>query len=72
LAVWRAAGEPLWLQRAQRFAASIAEPGPGGGRGDWGRPDHPFSLFEGLGGALCLLSDLAVDPATARFPLFEV
>jgi len=70
LAVWRATGDPVWLQRAQCFAAFICE--RGGGRDDWGRPDHPFSLFEGLGGALCLLSDLAVDPEGARFPFYEV
>jgi hypothetical protein len=70
LAVWRASGDASWLERATRFAAFIAE--DPGGRGDWGRPDHPFSLFEGLGGALCLLSDLTADPAAARFPLYEL
>ena len=70
LAVWRATRDPVWLQRARRFAAFVAE--DPGGRADWAAPDHPYSLFEGLGGALCLLSDLAVDPEGARFPFYEV
>lgn len=44
---------------------------PGGGRDDWKTPDHPMSLFEGLAGGLCLVSDLIVDPEGARFPFFE-
>ncbi|GBF87891.1 hypothetical protein Rsub_00603 [Raphidocelis subcapitata] len=72
LACWRATRDPLWLARAQRFAVFIGEPGGGGGRGDWGAPDHPASLFEGLGGALVLLSDLTADAEGARFPFYEV
>lgn len=35
------------------------------------RPDHPYSLFEGLSGAACLYADL-VRPEDSRFPLFEL
>jgi hypothetical protein len=72
LACWRATRDPLWLARAQRFAAFIGEGAVGGGGGDWGAPDHPLSLFEGLGGALVLLSDLLADAEGARFPFYEV
>lgn len=72
LAVWRATGDAAWHARAQRFALFMTEPGEGGGRGDWQAPDHPWSLFEGLGGALCLLSDLVVDPEVARMPFYEI
>lgn len=70
LSVWRATRDPIWHQRAQRFAAFMVE--DGGGRADWQRPDHPASLFEGLAGGLCLLSDLVKNPEGARFPFFEV
>jgi hypothetical protein len=33
-------------------------------------PDHPYSLFEGLGGLCSLVMDLA-DPGNALFPLYE-
>ena len=33
-------------------------------------PDHPYSLFEGLGGLCSLAMDLA-DPGNAQFPLYE-
>jgi hypothetical protein len=35
-------------------------------------PDHPHSLYEGDAAALCLLGDLASDPCSAAFPMFEV
>lgn len=43
-----------------------------GGQADWGVPDHPHSLYEGLAGAACFLADLVVDPSTAAFPLYEL
>ncbi|KAI8463158.1 MAG: hypothetical protein J3K34DRAFT_496464 [Monoraphidium minutum] len=70
LSVWRATRDASWRARAERFAAFVAE--RPSGRGDWGAPGAPFSLFEGLGGALCLLADLLVDAEGARFPFFEV
>lgn len=33
-------------------------------------PDHPYSLFEGLGGFCCLINDLKA-PTGSHFPLFE-
>ena len=36
------------------------------------RPDNPFSLFEGIGGAVLLLQQLVQNPKDARFPLFEM
>jgi hypothetical protein len=69
LALWRATGDPTWRARAEAFVCFIASPQ---GRADWRTPDHPFSLYEGLAGALVLLEDLNEDAAAARFPFFEV
>lgn len=68
--MWRATRDAAWRLRAERFASFITE--RGGGRDDWRAPDHPFSLFEGLAGGLCLLADLSGDAEQARFPFFEV
>ena len=42
--------------------------------GQQGTPDHPYSLFEGLGGLLNLYIDLVLNPhpASARFPAVEM
>ncbi|KFD50875.1 hypothetical protein M514_08188 [Trichuris suis] len=36
------------------------------------KPDSPYSLFEGLAGALCLFADLSDDPKKSEFPLFPI
>ena len=35
------------------------------------RPDSPFSLFEGLAGTMCFITDL-LQPTKAHFPFFDV
>lgn len=35
-------------------------------------PDSPYSLFEGLAGAICLYADLADDAKQAEFPFVPV
>ncbi|KAG2498344.1 hypothetical protein HYH03_003603 [Edaphochlamys debaryana] len=72
LALHRATGHPHWLARARQFAAHVGSPE---GRSVYDQPDRPLSLFEGRGGALCLLADLLADDggaAHARFPAFEL
>ena len=35
------------------------------------RPDNPYSLYEGLAGTVCFLTDL-LQPQRAEFPFFDV
>jgi hypothetical protein len=35
-------------------------------------PEHPISLFEGWAAALCLITDLMVEPRLATMPMYEV
>lgn len=70
LRLFKCTRDPKWLYRAVKFAEFMW--------GDefelWSRePDHPYSLFEGWAGAVCLYADLMRDDcASACFPLFEV
>jgi hypothetical protein len=47
LRLYKATGDSMWLQRAQQYAAFLTSDA---GRAGWLTPDHPASLFEGLGG----------------------
>uniref|UniRef100_A0A6U5VVG7 Uncharacterized protein n=2 Tax=Guillardia theta TaxID=55529 RepID=A0A6U5VVG7_GUITH len=71
-----------WLHRAVEFAEFMREEGERNER--WLlKPDNPYSLFEGLGGAVCFLADLVgvlqsqietssdLDHHVPSFPLFE-
>jgi len=89
LALYRDDPDPCkkreWLERAVQFAHFMNEEGERNKR--WLlMPDHPYSLFEGLGGTACFLADLLVvlqsDSASEdasdlkkhrpAFPLFEM
>ena len=68
LRLWRATGDEVWLHRAAQFALFMrSEEFQLGAR----TPDRPASLFEGWAAAACLYADL-LQPADARFPLFEL
>lgn len=75
LAIYRATGDPRWLRRAQHFAAVAATRE----RELSGLADQPYSLFEGMGGAICFWADILQhlhDPSEAareavRFPCYE-
>lgn len=54
--------DPVWLQRATRFAAFLCS---ATGKADWTIPDNPASLFEGAAGGICLLAELAALHASA-------
>jgi Lanthionine synthetase C-like protein len=68
LALYRLTQDKKYLRRAHRFAEFMSS-------SDFSevalRPDHPYSLFEGLGGAACLYADL-VKPEQSSFPMFEL
>lgn len=55
--------DPVWLERAQLFAAFLVSPA---GMADWKTPDHPTSLFEGAAGGICLVADLMALEAAAQ------
>lgn len=58
-----------WLWRAQQFALFMdSEEFKRGAR----TPDHPQSLFEGSGAAVCLWADLVGDPGRAGFPMLDI
>lgn len=59
--------QPVWLERAVRFAIETNTE-----RQKKIRNDHPFSLFEGSAGVCCFLSDLIHDPLNARMPFFGI
>ncbi|CEL97459.1 unnamed protein product [Vitrella brassicaformis CCMP3155] len=66
LSAYRIARDPKWLRRAQQFAAYSLEHFD-----DLRRiPDRPYSLFEGMGGLVCLLTQLR-SPDRALFPAYE-
>lgn len=70
LMLYRACGDEEWLQRARCFALMILDKKI---RSAQRTPDSPFSLFEGLSGALCFLVDLMSDNLEkAQFPLYPV
>ncbi|KAK6009304.1 hypothetical protein OSTOST_25792 [Ostertagia ostertagi] len=70
LMLYRACGDEEWLQRARCFALMILDSNI---RAAQRTPDSPFSLFEGLSGALCFLVDLLPENIEkAQFPLYPV
>ncbi|PIO64097.1 lanthionine synthetase C-like protein [Teladorsagia circumcincta] len=70
LMLYRACGDEEWLQRARCFALMILDRNI---RAAQRTPDSPFSLFEGLSGALCFLVDLLPENIDkAQFPLYPV
>ncbi|KAK6047362.1 lanthionine synthetase C-like protein [Cooperia oncophora] len=67
LMLYRACGDEEWLQRARCFGLMILDSNI---RAAQRTPDSPFSLFEGLSGALCFLVDLLPENIDrAQFPL---
>lgn len=57
-----------WLSRAQYFveySRSLDD-------GFWNKPDHPWSLFEGMGGMVCVLCDMIKTDHRAKFPCFDI
>ncbi|WKY03693.1 hypothetical protein Q1695_005002 [Nippostrongylus brasiliensis] len=70
LMLYRACGDEEWLQRARCFGLMILDKNI---RAAQRTPDSPFSLFEGLSGALCFLVDLMSENIDrAQFPLYPV
>ncbi|KAK6750397.1 hypothetical protein RB195_002397 [Necator americanus] len=70
LMLYRASGDEEWLQRARCFALMLLDRNI---RALQRTPDSPFSLFEGLSGALCFLVDLMPENIDkAQFPLYPV
>jgi hypothetical protein len=68
LAMWRATSEAVYLHRAVQFALFCASEA---GRALHGVPDAPLSLFEGLAGTVCFLTDV-LRPEQACFPGYEL
>ncbi|CAI9089435.1 OLC1v1024008C1 [Oldenlandia corymbosa var. corymbosa] len=71
-ALYRLTGSPEFRFKAKSFACFLLDRGQkllaeGEVRGG----DHPFSLFEGIGGMAYLFLDM-VQPATAKIPAYEV
>lgn len=68
LSLWRATKDPKYLHRTGVFISWCFKTGQ---RGE-PDPDRPFSLFEGLGGVVYLLTDVLQGLDQARFPAFEL
>lgn len=79
LALFNAAGDQIWLNRALRFAyvmgfhddynANVLNYDDGQ-RDRVGIADHPYSLMEGVAGSICFLIDV-LSPLTAAFPAYD-
>ncbi|PFH34655.1 lanthionine synthetase C family protein [Besnoitia besnoiti] len=69
LMAYKLTRDPIWLDRAADFALKMFDEKL---QADSRVPDSPFSLFEGLAGAMCLLVDLLKDPLKSAFPFFEL
>ncbi|XP_023494838.1 lanC-like protein 2 isoform X6 [Equus asinus] len=67
LSLYHLTQDRKYLYRACKFAEWCLEYGAHGCR----IPDRPYSLFEGMAGAIHFLSDVLV-PETSRFPAFEL
>ncbi|XP_051839953.1 lanC-like protein 2 [Antechinus flavipes] len=67
LSLYHLTQDKKYLYRACKFAEWCLDYGAHGCR----IPDRPYSLFEGMGGAIHFLSDILV-PETSRFPAFEL
>ena len=68
LLMYRLTGNPLYHHRAMRFAEFLESPEFRNGART---PDTPYSLYEGLAGTVCFVSDL-MQPQKAEFPFFNV
>ncbi|XP_041101171.1 lanC-like protein 2 isoform X3 [Polyodon spathula] len=67
LSMYSLTQEKKYLYRACKFAEWCLDYGTHGCR----IPDRPYSLFEGMAGAIHYLSDL-LNPETSHFPAFEL
>nr|XP_006634360.1 PREDICTED: lanC-like protein 2 [Lepisosteus oculatus] len=67
LSLYKLTQEKKYLYRACKFAEWCLDYGTHGCR----IPDRPYSLFEGMAGAIHYLSDVLM-PETSRFPAFEL
>ncbi|KAI3820579.1 hypothetical protein L1987_08127 [Smallanthus sonchifolius] len=72
LSLYRLTGDVKFLYRAKAFAAFLHEKSAMLiSQGTMHGGDHPFSLFEGVGGMAYLFMDM-VEPLKARFPAYEL
>ncbi|KAI3686277.1 hypothetical protein L1987_79951 [Smallanthus sonchifolius] len=72
LSLYRLTGDVKFLYRAKAFAAFLHEKSAMLiSQGTMHGGDHPFSLFEGVGGMVYLFMDM-VEPLEARFPSYEL
>ncbi|XP_071403562.1 LOW QUALITY PROTEIN: lanC-like protein 2, partial [Centroberyx affinis] len=67
LSLYQLTQDKKYLYRACKFAEWCLDYGTHGCR----IPDRPYSLFEGMAGAIHYLSELA-NPEASRFPAFEL
>ena len=68
LLLYRMTSDEKYVHRALKFAEFMeTRQFKEGARA----PDSPFSLYEGLGGTLCFLTDM-LQPLKAEFPFFDV
>jgi hypothetical protein len=68
LSLYRASNEVVWLHRAIEFGLFCAGET---GRSLHGVPEYPLSLYEGLAGTACFLSDL-LRPEASWMPGYEL
>lgn len=68
LLLYRLTKDPKYLYRANKFAEFLNSDQF---KQEARIPDSPYSLFEGLAGTVCFLSDL-LNPDQAEFPLIPV
>ncbi|XP_055601727.1 lanC-like protein 3 homolog [Uranotaenia lowii] len=68
LLMYRLTGEALFLHRASKFAEFLSTEQF---NREARQPDRPYSLYEGLAGTVCFLSDL-LEPSKAYFPFMDV
>jgi hypothetical protein len=68
LLLYRLTGDQKYLHHAHAFADFIFSPEFSQGART---PDSPYSLYEGLAGTVCYLTDM-LQPDQAAFPFFDV
>ncbi|KAJ8567885.1 hypothetical protein K7X08_020607 [Anisodus acutangulus] len=72
LSLYRLTGKEEYLYKAKAFACFLHDTAHTFiSEGIMHRGDHPFSLFEGIGGMAYLFLDL-VEPSESRFPAYEI
>ncbi|KAI3686278.1 hypothetical protein L1987_79952 [Smallanthus sonchifolius] len=72
LSLYRLTGDVKFLYRAKAFATFLNEKSAMlVSQGTMHGGDHPFSLFEGVGGMAYLFMDM-IEPLEARFPAYEL